>query len=228
MQQQIKAEAAELAELTAQLTALELDLSAVPVPDNLPYRGTAHFVGRDEDLERLHEQLQRAGAIAISAIAGMGGIGKTELALQYARKHLEVGDYPGGVAWLRAREDVGLQIVAFARSQLALVLPEGLELAEQVAFCWRHWPAGATLLVLDDVQQYGAIAAFLPPPRAQFKVLLTSRSCFGSPVQNYDIKVLSEAAALELLRSLVPHGRIDQALDGAKQLCGRPSPQIRP
>jgi septal ring factor EnvC (AmiA/AmiB activator) len=55
LQQQIKAEEAELARLTAQLTALESELSPVRAPNNLPYRGALYFVGRDEDLERLHE-----------------------------------------------------------------------------------------------------------------------------------------------------------------------------
>jgi predicted ATPase len=41
-------------------------------------------VGRDAKLIELHDQLQSNRHIAITAIAGMGGIGKTELALQYA------------------------------------------------------------------------------------------------------------------------------------------------
>ncbi|WP_202895630.1 hypothetical protein [Iningainema tapete] len=41
-------------------------------------------------------------AVAISAVAGMGGVGKTELATQYARQH--EADYLGGICWLTARE----------------------------------------------------------------------------------------------------------------------------
>jgi predicted RNase H-like nuclease (RuvC/YqgF family) len=95
LEEQIEAEEAELAKLKTQLDELEQNLSPVRVPSNLSHRGTAHFVGRETELEQLHSQLATAGTIALIAIAGMGGIGKTELALQYALRHLESEDYPG-------------------------------------------------------------------------------------------------------------------------------------
>ena len=51
---------------------------------NLPNSGVAKFVGRDEDLKQLATQLQKADRVAISALMGMGGLGKSELALQYS------------------------------------------------------------------------------------------------------------------------------------------------
>ncbi|MCY7275571.1 MAG: TIR domain-containing protein, partial [Phormidesmis sp. CAN_BIN44] len=184
-----------------------------------PPRASEIFVGRDEDLETLHKQLQSRDTIAISSITGMGGIGKTELAAQYALQQRDMGTYPGGICWLKAREDIGLQIVSFAQTHLGLSIPKDLELAQKVARCWQDWEKKETLIVLDDVQQYDDIASVLPPQRSQFRVLLTTRSRFGFPVQNYEIKVLSEAASLELLRSLVPDGRVDQDLAIAKQVC---------
>jgi tetratricopeptide (TPR) repeat protein len=168
-------------------------------------------------LQNLHGQLQQENPVVIAALSGMGGIGKTELALQYAYAHLERLTYPGGICWLRAREDLASQVVIFSRSQNRHP-PEDLELAGQMQWCWSNWPELATLVVLDDVQQWSDIQVALPRG-PQFKVLLTSRVQFGHPVQRYEIQVLSETAALELLRRLVCDGRIDDELAIAQQIC---------
>ena len=186
--------------------------------ENLP-RVNPVFVGREEALEALHLQLKADAPMAIASIQGMGGIGKTELALQYARKHKEAGDYPGGVCWLRGREDVGLQIVGFARSRLKLAIPTDEELLEQVRICWRDWQKDDALIVVDDVQSYKEIEGFLPPQGRQFRVLLTTRQYLTGSMKRYEIKELSEANSLELLRRLVQDDRIEQDLDGSKRLC---------
>jgi hypothetical protein len=149
----------------------------------------------------------------------MGGIGKTELALQYALKHLESETYPGGICWLQARQEVAAQIVEFAQSHLGLVLPENQELTATVRCQHQRWRTEKTLIVFDDVQDYRDIEAVLPPVRSQFQVLLTTRRNFGASVQTYEIKVLSEADSLELLRRLVQDQRVDQDLVTAKRVC---------
>jgi tetratricopeptide (TPR) repeat protein len=189
------------------------------IPNNLTLPGAIAFVGRTEALEDLHDLLQQNNSVAICAVAGMGGIGKTELALQYAYQQRDRATYPGGVCWLKAREDLASQVITFARSHLDLNPPSDLEFAEQLRWCWQHWGDRQTLLLLDDVQDYGDVQKLGIPGRSQFKVLLTTRSHFGKSVRELPLRVLSEAAALELLRSLVDAGQIDRGLDAAKELC---------
>ena len=65
------------------------------VPDaqfTVPYPEHPHFVGREEDLARLHAALQGEGPVGINpaamgnptGVTGQGGIGKTQLAVAYA------------------------------------------------------------------------------------------------------------------------------------------------
>lgn len=228
--------------LTNVLKVFWKSLQSKEIPNNVPRSGVAKFIGREPELERLHAQLQqnslvaisavseassarvslnqRDERIAISAVEGMGGVGKTELAIQYTHRFAFV--YKGGIAWLFAREfNVGTQVIGFAQSQLNLKIPEGLELADQVAFCWRNWREGDVLLVLDDVVNYGRdVEPYLPPPASsRFKIVMTTRLTFGPPIQSLSLNVLSPEQALELLIALVGEERVQRELEIAETLC---------
>ncbi|NET81364.1 MAG: tetratricopeptide repeat protein [Moorea sp. SIO1F2] len=180
-------------------------------------------MGRQDQLEQLHRELQQTDKLAICAIAGMGGVGKTELALQYALKYQE--NYPGGLCWLQVRgADLGTQLVSFARTELGLNIPDQLEFNDQVRYCWRNWPEGTVLIVLDDVLSFGndykqRIEPYLPPAQSRFKVLITSRQRPGASYRRIDLDVLSPEAALELLCTLVGKERIEKELTEAQALC---------
>ncbi|QHG18398.1 tetratricopeptide repeat protein [Nostoc sp. ATCC 53789] len=185
----------------------------------MPLSGVEKFVGREEELQKLHQLLQDNKQVAIAAIAGMGGVGKTELALQYAIQHRET--YNGGLCWLLPKTgDVGIQVVQFVRTQLDLKPPEDFDILAQVQYCWRRWREGDVLLVLDDVSDYEQVKPYLQSLPSRFKVLMTTRQKLGRIAQ-LSLDVLQPEAALELLKSLLKETpeRIEKELALANQLC---------
>ncbi|MEH2392775.1 MAG: NB-ARC domain-containing protein [Nostoc sp.] len=199
----------------------EYRVGTLTSPQNLLRSGVKKFVGREQALATLHQQLQQTQRVAITTVTGVGGIGKTELALQYAQHHWQENTYPGGVCWLRVRdEDLGTQIVVFAKAKLGLQLPEDCDLQTQINYIWRQWQAGDVLLLFDDVNKYEQVKLYLPPTEPRFKILITTRQQWlGQSFERLCLEVLEEVAALELLISFVGDKRVQRELNEAKQLC---------
>ncbi|MEM6450267.1 MAG: NB-ARC domain-containing protein, partial [Cyanobacteria bacterium P01_D01_bin.105] len=185
----------------------------------MPVSNVVEFVGREDDLAAVDALLRENERVNIAAAVGMGGVGKTELALQYA---LLRGDaFAGGVCWLRGTEPIAPQMVSFAQDYLNLTVPEQTE--NPVTWCVQRWPgAGNVLLIVDDVQDYGALKRMLPSRAAgngRFRVLLTTRQAILPVGQRLALEVLIPAAALELLSSLIGKARTEAEPEEATALC---------
>ena len=203
------------------ILTINLPQQKLGFPHNVPRSNTDKFFGRQNELFNLYKQLQNEGNAIIAHIEGMGGIGKTELAIVYSLISLDKNIYPGGICWLRCRdENIGLKIVEFARTKLNLNPPEDLEIAAKVDWCWANWKEGNTLIVLDDVTNYDSIRPYLPPQSSQFKILITTRLKLELSNPLY-LDVLSEKEALELLSELVGSEKVEQELAIAQELCQR-------
>jgi hypothetical protein len=120
------------------------------------------FTGRVEQLTALHEQLTGEGAATLvptAALYGMGGVGKTQLALAYAQRYR--ADYQLGW-WVPAETELGM-VTALADLGVVLGLPTGLPPAELAAGARDALgERSGWLLIFDNAPDPAAVAEFLP------------------------------------------------------------------
>ncbi len=168
------------------------------------------LVGREEDLRWVCRRLKAGDTAAIASVRGIGGIGKTELAIAAAQE-LEA-HFEGGVLWLDCGPNDAYAIQGRMAAALGVAL-EGDDLrirADRLAGAFRLQPP--TLVVLDDLRRrHMADLACITPPRPPCALLVTSRR-YDLPlpeeaVRNLD--VLSPARSRELLADLLPQAWLD-------------------
>ena len=194
-------------------------------PHNIPAPNTIKFVGRAETIFELNKQLQENNRLAITAVKGMGGIGKTELATQYSRIYLLINKYQGGICWLRARDEdnIGLQVLRFAQTYLNLNPPDNLNLQQQVKFIWSQWQSvikGKVLIAIDDMTDYEEIEPYLPPQPSNFKILITTR-LNTEYIPSIPLDVLKQEDAIELLKKWIGEEKINEQIKDVEELCWR-------
>jgi tetratricopeptide (TPR) repeat protein len=149
---------------------------AKPLPaSNIPIRVPTHFMGRDDALAAIEAALARyEGRVAITALHGLRGVGKTTLAAAYADRHR--GDYRA-TWWIRAQTEFGMRADLVALGvRLGWV---GADDKEEPAFAalmerLRHEGEGI-LLIFDNVFGTDAVKPYLPRGGAA-RVLVTSNA----------------------------------------------------
>jgi tetratricopeptide (TPR) repeat protein len=185
---------------------------------NIPYSHNLFFLGRESELSQIHRRLHAGQATYLSqpqAISGLGGIGKTQLALAYAYRYHQ--EYTA-VLWAHAESTEALvsSYVALARH---LHLPEReakeQDIIVQSVKIWlqnhRNW-----LLILDNADELALLPDFLSPGWGGHVLLTTRATATGRQAYRLEIKTLEPAqGALFLLRRsglIAPDTALEQAL----------------
>ena len=149
---------------------------------NVPRRNKL-FVGREHELERLYTNLHAEGAELTSGVAalgtvGLGGVGKTQIAIEYCYRQYQKNLY-GLVCWLNAEsvESLAADFRKLASDfQVEVGDKKNEEVVEEIKSCF--YRARCTwLLVFDNVESPGVVSTYLPRGgTGKFgHVLITSR-----------------------------------------------------
>lgn len=159
---------------------------------SLPRR--PYFVGREEEIRTILESLQPNSRTFIIGIEGVGGIGKSALAIEVSHRCIE-NDLFEAVIWISAKESIltlhGIEpIVPEAKTLSEILITIGtslkhptignLSMQEQVRRAYDLLAKQTTLLVLDNFESLSKeeqrdVVDFLRKSPMTLKVLITSR-----------------------------------------------------
>ncbi|MGB6977185.1 MAG: tetratricopeptide repeat protein [Gammaproteobacteria bacterium] len=133
------------------------------------------FVGREALLEQLASSFQLGqNAICLrQTIGGLGGMGKTELALAFAHRQAEHYDM---VRWLHAEgNQLQLEFTQLA-AEIGIYI-QVQEVKQIIKAIYRQLSSIRWLLILDNVDDYASVKSYLPEQvNAGQHLLITSRS----------------------------------------------------
>ncbi len=181
----------------------------------IPYERNPLFTGREDVFKHLSTTLRAGKTTALTqAISGLGGIGKTQTALEYAHRYQD--DYDT-ILWVKAdtRETTMADFVTMAH---LLNLPEKNEQDQQfIVEAVKHWFQTHTrwLLIFDNADDLAMTKDFLPSGGTGHILLTTRAHATGKIAQRIDIERMEpEEGALFLLHraTILDH---DKPLDAA-------------
>jgi tetratricopeptide (TPR) repeat protein len=171
-----------------------------PAWGNVPPRNPG-FTGREGLLAAVRDSLLSGQRTAVQALHGMGGVGKTQLAVEYVHRF---GDDYDLVWWITAEKPglIGDQFAALAES-LGCVEPGGMltEAARRAALSELR-RRDRWLLVFDNAESPGDLASWLPGGNGH--VLITSRTRQWTEIAvPVEVDVLAREESVAILRDRV-------------------------
>ncbi|HKV60055.1 MAG TPA: tetratricopeptide repeat protein [Ktedonobacteraceae bacterium] len=186
---------------------------------NMPNTRNPYFTGREPLLRFLHERLSTARTAALTqthaqALYGLGGIGKTQTAAEYAFRYS--GEYRG-VYWIRAatRETLVADYVALAE---LLELSGKDKQDQQIVAAVKRWLAAHEdwLLILDNADDLRLAQQFLPTSHKGYILFTTRAQASGAIAASVEVEKLQPRDGILLLLRWSKLLNVDALLEQAR------------
>jgi hypothetical protein len=159
------------------------------------------FTGRDKLLAAVREALTSGDQAVVQALRGMGGVGKTQLAIEYTHRYAPEYDVVWWIAAARP-ELIGGQFAALGTA-LGCIQPGAEHAAVRRAVLGELRGRDRWLLVFDNAEQSDEITGWLPGGAGH--VLITSRAGGWEELAvSVEVDVLERGESIAMLRRRVP------------------------
>lgn len=167
----------------------------------VPFPRNTNFCGREEILQQLHTLLTVEQPVVLtqaSALAGLGGIGKTQAAIEYAYRY---GQEYCAVLWLAAETAESL-MASLQKISDQLQLPERQAVEQsQMVEAVQKWlmTHPGWLLIVDNVENLDLVQSILPPVRPGALLLTTRRRALGPLAAPLELPAMNGQDGVDLL-----------------------------
>ncbi|HEU5384258.1 MAG TPA: FxSxx-COOH system tetratricopeptide repeat protein [Ktedonobacteraceae bacterium] len=170
---------------------------------NVPFRRNVFFTGRESSLSYLHHRFHRDSMgipAQIQAISGLGGIGKTQVAIEYAYRYAM--DYKA-VLWIGS-DSPATFLISLENVARVLDLPDQYSNdSAYIARMVKQWlkEHADWLLVVDNIEELELITDIIPALHTGHILLTTRVQATGNIAHRIDINTMNlEEGSLLLLR----------------------------
>ena len=162
----------------------------------VPMARNPNFRGREGLLDSMGELLDANRLLAVVALTGMGGVGKSETALEYVYRNAERYQM---VAWIRAERPESLA-ADYCAVGSSLGLPETPEQQHRIEAV-RSWLErnDRWLLIFDDATDPAVLRAFLPRSHSGHVIVTSRNTSWRELAASIEVKVLEPDNAVEFL-----------------------------
>lgn len=179
---------------------------------------TSTFTGRQTIIQEIEQALRSSTSRSFVSLQGMGGVGKTTLAIQMAYRLRDW--FPDGVLWAKVDSSDGMSILQNFATSFGADVSHYTDLDSRASKVRALLARKKVLLIFDDATEDAQVRPLLPPTGSCAVLLTTRRTdlAVADLSKCIDLTPFTEAESLTLWSRLLGEGRVEQERPLFRQL----------